>query len=358
MRSLILLCLCAATCAPPALAQSAPRAKKPTAAAVAQPSAEQLVEQARTQLQQGDNTQALTTAQEAQRRDPTDYKAAYYVAYALMTLKDYQGAQSAQKRSLELARSDEQATLVKALGDAIEARRGVEEADRASADGLHAKAARLYAAAFDAGLPEPDLGLKAARIYEQNLSELGSAARLLRAVTQKFPGSPAAQTASGELSRLQSTLHDRAEEKLRAALQQPAGRRKALLLEAAGYDPEDREIQVALLAEASAERSLDDFASRAKLLQQRGWLEDTLTSGDVAFEQWIDEPRLRTLLADMWGEDKVKAVLQVQVAKVAAAREKARLAEVARARELMRRTAQAHGEQARQNSQKIVGSIR
>lgn len=308
--------VCAMTVSLICVAQTAtpPARAKATAKPAAAPRAGELIERARALLQSGDATQALAAAQEAQRRDASDYRAAYYIAYALMSLNDLDGAARAQAKAQSLAKTDDQRSLVQALGEAIGGRRDLSEADAALAEGLHAKAARLYAAAFDAGVPKPEAGLKAAELYEKRLGDLGVAARLLNAVAQRFANTPAGTTAQGELTRLKPALAQRARERHQAAMREPAGSREALLREVLALDPSHQDAQVAMLAESVHRNDWPEFERRAKQLQKADQLENALAGGGVPIDRWVDDKRFTTLLADMWGEPKARLLFTPDLA--------------------------------------------
>jgi tetratricopeptide (TPR) repeat protein len=287
----------------------APQRPRPAAPSGAE---QQLVERARQLLQQGQGPQALAAAQEAQRRDPSDYKAAYYVAYSLMTLGEYDGAMQAQKRAMGLAKTPEQEAPVRALGDAIEASKGLLEADKALAEGLYAKAARQYAAAMDTGVGTPEAGIAGAKIFEERLNDLPSAARLLRIVQKSFPNSPGAKTADSMLARLQPALSREAEAKVEAAFKLPNGQRQKLFQEALDLDANNPHALLGLTSDAATRGAWPEFEKLAKQLQQQGRLEDALEGGKLFVGRWVDDPRLKTLLGDMMGEARVRTLLAKQ----------------------------------------------
>lgn len=312
MRTL-LLSLALVVSALPASAQQSTRrpAGKPAAAAAAQEapaSADKLVERARAALEAGDATRALSIAQAARRADATSYKPPYYIGVALMALGDLAGAAQAQEQSLALAQSDEQKKAVADLGTAIKAQQGVGEADKAMEEGLHAKAARLYEAAFEAG-GRPEIGLRAASVLEEKMSDVPGAFRILRQVQERFPGSAAAATATSELKRMRAAVMAAAGKKLEAAVVNPdPGERGRLIDEALAMDPGDDDAQIALAHHLGTSGTWPQFESQLKVLQRKGVLEDAMRTRRIDAGQWASHPGLRELFIDAWGPAKLESV--------------------------------------------------
>lgn len=317
MRASFIL-MAAALIVPAAAQTSAVRKPSPTTlpaptARESAPSPEQLVERARESLQAGDATRALALAQQARRADPHNYKPPYYVGLAMMALGEFDAALQAQRQSLALAQTPEQKQAVEALRTAIEAQQGVTEADSALQEGLDAKAARLYKAAFDAGAQRADIGLTAARLYEQRLKDIGTALRLLREVERRFPNSSAATKASGEIARLRPALAAVATEKLRAAQERAPGTRRAMLEEALALDSGNADVLFALANDAAADTAnWPQLAASMKVLLQRRLLEEGVRSGKLRLNAWHDDARLRTLLEDAWGTEAAGQLLRTR----------------------------------------------
>ena len=297
----------------PAGAQNATRkpAAKPAASTVQeQPaSADMLVERARAALEKGDATKALSIAQTARRADTASYKPLYYIGVALMALGDLAGAAEAQEQSLALAESEEQKKAVADLGAAIKAQQGVVEADKAFEEGLHAKAARLYEAAFDAG-GRPEIGLRAASLLEQKMSDVSGAWRILRQVQERFPGSAAAATATAELKRMRPAVNKAAGLWSRlAARPSKASDRGFLIDRAIAMNPDDPDIQIALAQHLATSGTWPQFESQLKALLRKGLLEDAMRTRRLEGGQWASHPGLRELLNDAWGAAKADSVL-------------------------------------------------
>ena len=309
----ILLPLLLVVFALPAGAQNATRkpAAKPAASTVQeQPaSAGMLVERARAALEAGDATKALSIAQTARRADAASYKPLYYIGVALMALGDLAGAAEAQEQSLALAESEEQKKAVADLGAAIKAQQGVVEADKAFEEGLHAKAARLYEAAFDAG-GRPEIGLRAASLLEQKMSDVSGAWWILQRVQERFPGSAAAATATAELKRMRPAVNRSAGMLYRvAALPHKASDRDFLIGRAIAMNPDDPDIQIGLAQHLATSGTWAQLESQLKVLQRKGLLEDAMRTRRIDAGQWASHPGLRELLNDAWGSAKADAVL-------------------------------------------------
>ncbi|WBY02097.1 hypothetical protein PE066_00735 [Ramlibacter tataouinensis] len=309
----LLLSLLLVVVALPAGAQNATR--KPAASPAASPAREQpasaakLVERARAALEAGDATKALSIAQAARRADAESYKPLYYIGVALMALGDLAGATDAQEQSLALAGSEEQKKAVADLGAAIKAQQGVVEADKALEEGLHAKAARLYEAAFDAG-GRPEIGLRAASLLEEKMSDVTGAWRILRQVQARFPGSAAAATATAELTRMRPAVNKAAVLWSRVAVRSGNASDRGFLIDRAiAMNPDDPDIQIALAHHLATSGTWPQFESQLKALQRKGLLEDAMRTRRIEGGQWASHPGLRELLTDAWGAAKAGSVL-------------------------------------------------
>lgn len=275
-------------------------------------SAGSAVEQARQLLQAGQATEALALAQRARRQNAQDYRAAYYIAYALMALEDYVGAVSAHQDALALARTEEQQASVRALGEAIAARAGAQEARAAERDGLFAKAARLYAQAFEAGHPDPAVGLKAAELHEKQLHDPVKAGLLYRALAARDAGEPSA-TAAREAQRLKPQLVARSREILVVAAKTHSSEREPLVREALELDPDSELGNVYAFLTQAQQDDWEGVRRTAIRLQQLDRLDFAITAYAQHLFEWMEDERFQALLRDMWGDKRVDLLRKAKI---------------------------------------------
>lgn len=178
------------------------------------------VEQARSLIAEGNYASALTAARAAERADPNDYRAKYYVAMALYGLGQYAEADAAAKAALALAPEESKATIT-ALIDRISRTQTSEgayaEAEAAKAEGLFGKAARLYEEAWNADKTRYDAGIRAADLYG-GTGEYLKAAKILREITASSAPAEIVQQARDALTRYASALKKIADGEYKQAL--------------------------------------------------------------------------------------------------------------------------------------------
>lgn len=182
-----------------------------------------LIEQARTQLQSNQNAEALQTAQMAVRQAPNDYRSHYYLGLALLATQRYAEANQSAQKALQLAPAAARPNVQALQAEISKRSQGgdlLKQADQAMAEGLNAKAARLYEQAWQANPSAPDLALKAAVLYREKLNQAIDAGRLFWQVKQAHPNRPESQTASTYLRDLQPLLDEQAKKWLQDAMQQ------------------------------------------------------------------------------------------------------------------------------------------
>ncbi len=305
------LALAVAAIAPMAQAQQ-PAPRKP---AVAQPGparADALTEQLRELLRQGKAVQALPLARQAAEQFPADYRPPYYLAFALMELGEYASAAEAQQRSLGLASTAPAREAVGALGARLAGARAGAEADAALAEGLNAKAARLYLEAFRHGLLTPQRKLVAATLFIDKLSQVEAGQQLLRSIVTQDLGTPEAEQATLRLQGLKPQLLLAAQRQLAAAQAAAPGSaaRTESLARALALDDDSRAAHVLTLGEDALGDDWPRLEARMKLLHRRGWLEGSLLSRRLDLRRWQAHPGLRELLADIWGEARATELLR------------------------------------------------
>lgn len=263
-----------------------------------------LVEQARELLADGKAIQALSIARRAAQENPGDYKALYYVAYALMELGEAGEATRAAERSQSLASTPEAKAAVEQLQGTLSARGALKEADTAAAEGLYAKAGRLYQRAWEKGVLPPEKALVAADLFQNQLKDGATAARILRDLPARHAGTPLGDEAARRLVALRPALKDAAGDALaQAGKLEPGDPNRArwlrLVIDA---DPDTQGAQLMLTNDAAESGNWAALESQLKLLQRKGWLQGYLEGRSLVLGKWQNEPKLRTLLSDIWGE--------------------------------------------------------
>lgn len=156
--------------------------------------------------------EGLSAAQNAVHADPGNYRGYYYVAYAHFNLGELEQARAAVGEALRLSPEDARPKITelsgligKEMGGKDQSNQHVAAADEAFNAGLMAKAASLYAKAYESAPGEGRLGLKAASIYAQNLGQLLEAATLWNKLAVSQDATTAAQ-AQGKLEEYAKDL--------------------------------------------------------------------------------------------------------------------------------------------------------
>ncbi|MDO8370021.1 MAG: SUMF1/EgtB/PvdO family nonheme iron enzyme [Candidatus Nitrotoga sp.] len=275
-----------------------------------------LIGEAREQLQNERFVEALATAKDAVRANPSDYKGHYYVAMAYMGMDRFDDAEAAVTRSLSHAPESAKPGVEK-LASAIKVRRqgtgSLQAADAALADGLAGKAARLYEQAWSAGQDNPELGLKTADLYANRLSQPVDAGRVLRQVKIAAKGSPAADRADAELKKLSGALRQIAQGYVNAARKQQGAEALRNLQLAEDADPSYQDIFGLRARIAAAGNSAEALQHAIKDLARRDLAKPKTLANLPQMAQWMDQPAFNEFLMDMLGSEQTKAVrLMVQ----------------------------------------------
>lgn len=270
-----------------------------------------LVSQARTQLQNERYVEGLAAAKDAVRANPNDYKGHYYVAMAYLGMDRFDDAEIAAKRAQSLAPQSAKVGVEK-LADAIQTRRAgtgsVQAADAALADGLAGKAARLYEQAWNAGQNTPELGLKAADLYANRLSQPVDAGRVLRQVKLAAKGTPAADQADAELKKLFIALRQIAQGHVKAARQQQGAEALKSLQQAEDADPGYTAIYKLRAKIAAAGDSAEALQQAIKDLARRNLATPATLASLPRMAQWLQQPAISEFLGDLLGSKQAAAL--------------------------------------------------
>ncbi|HEX2862391.1 MAG TPA: hypothetical protein VHN79_12160 [Lacunisphaera sp.] len=257
------------------------------------------------QLDAGQLADALRDFQQAVQADGTQYEGYFYLAVASFRLGDHAAAEEYAGAALNAATGADQTRaneLLTAIRKAKEVEELAQQADGALDQGLIAKAADLYARAFELAPDRGDLGLKGATLYANRLNRLLEAATLYHGAVASGDAA-AATTAGAELG----ALHDRLSALYRKELPDAVAR-------------EDR-TKLAWLRKAFPQESQPSFEIAAGFAKDGDgkwavhWLREAVKRGSgyadiqarVAFlDLWEkDSPELKSFLGDAFGQDAV-----------------------------------------------------
>ena len=270
-----------------------------------------LVTKAREQLQDDRFIEALATARDAVRANAKDYKGHYYVAMACMGMGQFDDAIAAVNRARELAPQNAKPAVEKLAGAITASRQGTDKgkaADAALAEGLAGKAARLYEEAWNAGQSNPELGLKAADLYANRLSQPVDAARVLRQVSSAAKESPAAERANSELTKLAGTLRPLAEGHVIAARQKQGVEALQSLQLAEAADPSYIKIYELRAQLAAQGDSIEALQNAIKVLAKRDLAQPQQLASLPRMTQWLQQPAFNEFLTDLLGDGQIDQV--------------------------------------------------
>ncbi len=282
-----------------------------TVAVAASPAVSGLVEQARALIREGKPAQAVMKAREAIRVQDDDYRGHYYLALALVALND--GAAAATAIEAAEARAPDAAAkaAVNRLKDAQRTPVNAAEADRALADGLYAKAGRLYVAAWESGALTPAKTLVAAQVMEKQLNDVRTAARMYAQVATQSADSAAADAAIAHMARLKPEFAKIVQETLAQARQEPVGSasRKHLLEQALAMDANNQEVRIQLINDMAQAEDWPAMQRQFMQLHRQNKLLALLDTGKLQLGLFQQHEGLNTLLLDIWGPERSRALI-------------------------------------------------
>lgn len=263
-------------------------------------------------LGEGRFIEALAAAKDAARIDDGDHRAHYYIALAYMSLKQFDAAEGAASRALQLAPESARPAVEKLVATIASLRQGttsLQSADQALAEGLVGKAARLYEEAWSAGRNAPDYAFKAAELYATRLSQPVDAGRLLRQVQQAMPNSAEADRAGEALKKLAEPLRKIAQMRVAAASQLGWAEAQADLDAAIAADPEYADIYRVKARLAAATGAIDIVAPAMKELARRNLLSPDELDKLPGLRKLMAIPEFAQLMTDIIGTEQVAALV-------------------------------------------------
>ncbi|MBA4337370.1 MAG: hypothetical protein C0421_00815 [Hyphomonas sp.] len=274
------------------------------------------IQSAETLIAEGQYVQALATSRSAAQKAPSDHRARYYAAMSLLGLERFSEARTEADLALSLAPQEDR-TSIESLIAAIDLQSvsltAEADAEAALAAGLNARAARLFAQAFEADPSRTEAGFQAAGLYAGTLKTPVDAARILRKIEDQSPDSADRARAAGELETLAPVIRpivDDLVRKVRSAIdsKDAAGAGK-ILADAEALDSSSGSIAIqrARLAAIgddarSLEMALLELASKNADMDEAVWVLPNLS-------QWLEQDWLTTLLQDYKGADYVKLLI-------------------------------------------------
>lgn len=165
---------------------------------------EQAVARIEDLLRQQKLAEALVAAQEAIQMEPSQYKAYYYTAVVHYGRGSLDEAKTPAQKALELSPADRKKE-VKVLVDTIAGAEQKQLADAAFDKGLIAKAATAYTEAWKL-MSDEEVGLKAARLWGDWLSEPLKAAMILNKIVARPKSSEKMKEAQAYLTSINGAL--------------------------------------------------------------------------------------------------------------------------------------------------------
>jgi hypothetical protein len=281
----------------------------PAGAATAVADNAALVARAHDQIKNERFVEGLASAREAARKNPQDYKAAYYVALASLALGRFDDADIAVARARALA-PDSARDSIDHLQANIKARREslgtLQAADAALAEGLVGKAARLYDQAWNADRADSQPGFKAADLYANRLGQPVDAARILRVLVADPKTSGAADA---QLSRIATPLREAAAKSIALGDQSHGEQRRKLYRDAVVADPDSIDGYQKLAAAAAKDGDGDDLKLALKDMSARGRLDLALFNAPE-FGPWLADSRFQQWMTDLVGASTLAKVLE------------------------------------------------
>jgi hypothetical protein len=242
----------------------------------------------KSKLEAGQVDAAARDFQQAVQADGSQYEGFFYLAVASFrsgnhaAALEYGNAAVAAAKGQDKSRAEE---LLAAILKAKETEELAHQGDEAQGRGLIAKAADLYARAFQLSPDRGDLGLKAATLYANRLNRLFEAAVLYQDVIAAGEAS-AANTAGAELGALHEPLQQLYREELPRAVASGDLRNLEKLSKAFPHQSQPR-LEVAALQAAKG----DDAAVAH-------WLGEAVKLGTG-----YDDVKAKAVFLDLWAKD-------------------------------------------------------
>ena len=267
-----------------------------------------MITQAKNFLQDERYLDALASAKDAVRADPENYQAHFYVGMAHLALEQFDAAAEAAGKALALAPEAGKPGVTK-LVETIKTRRQgagtAQQAAAALADGMAAKAARLYEQAWNAAQDNPELGLKAADLYAHQLGQPLAAARVLRQV-QRVASGDALASAEAVLKEISAPLHQSAVDEVAAAnaASDPA-EQQSHLQKAEEADPDYAEIYTLRAQFAALGDSVEALQAAITGLARHKLATPKLLAKLPNFARWLDNLAFKEFLSDIIGAPQV-----------------------------------------------------
>jgi tetratricopeptide (TPR) repeat protein len=273
------------------------------------------LERAKVAVSAGDYPAALAAAREAERADPGDYRAKYYLAMSLYGLGQFNAAREASEKAYATAPQSARPriTQLRAKIDAgVDTGGKLTEAEEALREGLHAKAGRLFAEVWAADKTQVDAALKASEIYATRMDDPLIAAGLLVDI-KRSAASPADIIRADELlAALTPRVKASVVEQLRLARYESWGSAKERLRRVMRADPENADAYVVAFERAVAANDPDFVEIAVKGLGRLSRLDVTLVISQPSIEQMLVRPAFLQLMRDIKG-DGFAATLEAEI---------------------------------------------
>lgn len=255
------------------------------AADSADPHYQPLITSAKANLDAGKLDIAKAELEQAVLEDPTQHDGFFYLAVVEFRMGEHASALEYARSALNVAKGDDKRRaqeLITGIRKATEFPELERQADEAWGKGLNAKAADLYARAFEIAPERGDLGLRAATLYGNRLGRLLDAAVLYQGVIASGEAA-AASTAGSELGALHQPLQKLYQEELARAVEKRDAGMLEKLSKAFPDEPQPR-FEMAVVQAAKG-----DSAAVA------AWLGDAVRLGTS-----YEDVKARAAFLDLW----------------------------------------------------------
>lgn len=277
----------------------------PPAEAPPPPTAQDSVTDLKTMISEGRYVEATAKAKEALATWPNDFELNYYDGMANMGLRNYDAAYLAAERAKTLAPEASRGAvdkLVETINSFRQSSSAAAEAEQALADGLIAKAARLYDQLWQQDRNNAQYAFKAIDLYANGLLQWADVGRLLNDVVKSMPESPESRQAKTDITKFSKQLTDARDALMATAEGQSWPEAKPALDGALAIDPQNAAIDVIRVIKASKARDGAEVRATIARLAKRGPIDVKLLGmvsgiGDIA-----GEPVFQQFMTDVIGQ--------------------------------------------------------
>ncbi len=273
-----------------------------------------LIEDAKSLINEEKPEQAFQKALKAIEVDGNRADAYFYAGVAMYRQDLLDAAEKYVKLALDRAPNDEKQAVnkqfitgtLKAIAEKRDFLARVKVAAQAEQDGLTAKAAREYGAAWKLFPSRSDVGLKAAVLWVDKLSDPIKAVEILHYVAEHPQAPPDAEQANTMLAAMQPALNKLGSEKFELGEKfiQQAQTKQAIRAfeEAIAIQPEVAGAHYQLSTIYAALNDYEAFTKELLLWIKGIQLSPEAVGYEAFYDRFFDDPRFLTFLSDVFGD--------------------------------------------------------